>query len=440
MAAKTIGIGMIGCGTIGGGVAKLLRDHVEIYQQRTGCRIELKSVLVRSQDMTRVLDEGFVTAGQLTDDPEAFFNTPDMSIVIELAGGRGAVSKLVRQAIESGRHVVTANKALLAAEGPELFALARKSDVAIAFEASCGGGIPCINVLMAGLMANEIHALYGILNGTCNYILTEMIQHGRTYADALKEAQQLGYAEADPTLDVGGHDTASKISILASLAFGVKVDPHDVSTQGIDGLELADVRAGRELGYDIKLLGIAEREPGSEQVAITTRPCFISNQSLLAQVHGAFNALSVYGHSVGHTLYYGQGAGRFPTASAVVADVLNLVNGSYVALFANMALTPDLKQPAQLRPTAELVSRWYLRFQAIDAVGTIARISDVLGAADISISAVIQHEVKKGQHVPLVFSTHEAREGDVRLAVEKIAQLPVVEGEPVVIRIVDFPA
>lgn len=437
MAQRKIGIGMIGCGTIGGGVAKLLTQQAERYYERTGCLIELKSVLVRSQDIERACDEALVGEDILTDDVEGFFTTGGVDIIIELAGGRGVISQYVRRALESGRHVVTANKALIAAEGPELFALARKSNVTLAFEASCGGGIPCINALMSGLMANEIQGLYGILNGTCNYILTEMIAHGRSYEHVLAEAQKLGYAEADPTLDVGGHDTASKIAILASLAFGVKIDPAEVWTKGIDGLALADVNAGSELGYDMKLLGIARRfEDG--KIDISAEPCFISNRALLAQVHGAFNALSVDGHAVGHTMYYGQGAGRFPTASAVVADVLNIVNGSYVALFNNMSLTPDLKLPGEIRPLEEGISRWYLRFDAMDRAGTVARISDLLGSSGISISAVIQHEEAQDQHVPLVFATHQARRGDIRRAIESAKQLDVVAGEPVVIRIVDL--
>lgn len=436
MAQKKIGIGMIGCGTIGGGVAKLLSEQAELYRERTGTTIELKSVLVRSQDVDRASEEGLVSDEILTDDVDGFFNAEGIDIIIELAGGRGVISQYVRRALESGRHVVTANKALIGAEGPELFALARKSDVTLAFEASCGGGIPCINALMSGLMANRMQSLFGILNGTCNYILTEMIENGRTYDEVLAEAQKLGYAEADPTLDVGGHDTASKIAILASLAFGAKFDPKDVWTRGIDGVELADVKAGRELGYDIKLLGIAQRFD-DDAVSITTEPCFIAHKALLAQVKGAYNALSVYGHSVGHTMYYGQGAGRFPTASVVVADVLNIVNGSYVALFNNMALTPDLKQPAAIRPLDQCVSRWYMRFNAMDRAGTVARISDLLGSSGISISAVIQHEEAIGQHVPLVFATHEAKRGDIAAAIEAAKQLDVVSGEPVVIRILD---
>lgn len=437
MAQRKIGIGMIGCGTIGGGVAMLLGEQAERYRERTGLTLELKSVLVRSQDVERTSDASLVDEEILTDDADVFFNTEGIDIIIELAGGRGVISQYVRRALESGRHVVTANKALVAAEGPELFALARKSDVTLAFEASCGGGIPCINALMSGLMANEIQRMYGILNGTCNYILTEMIEHGRTYGEVLKEAQEMGYAEADPTLDVGGHDTASKIAILASLAFGVKIDPADVWTKGIDGLALADVEAGGELGYDMKLLGIAERfDNGS--IGVTAEPCFIAHRALLAEVGGAFNALSVYGHAVGHTMYYGQGAGRFPTASAVIADVLNIVNGSYIALFNNMSLTPDLKLPGEIRPLDQCQGRWYLRFDAMDRAGTVAGISDLLGSSGISISAVIQHEEARGQHVPLVFATHEAKRGDVEAAIVAAKQLDVVAGEPVVIRIVDM--
>ncbi|MEZ6191156.1 MAG: homoserine dehydrogenase [Phycisphaerales bacterium] len=438
MAESAIGVGLIGCGTVGGGVAKLLREQAEVYTRRTGRPIVLRRLLDKAKD--RVIESGLADAAVVTDDVESFFNTPDMSIVIELAGGTGAASTFVRRALESGRHVVTANKALLAEQGPELFALARKHNVSIAFEASCGGGIPCITALQFGLMANRIDALYGILNGTCNYILTEMTGKGKTYDAALADAQKLGYAEADPTLDVTGGDTAHKIAILASLGFGVKLTGDKVTARGIDQLDLNDLKFGAELGYDIKLLAIAEREPGQDAVSVGVEPCFIHESELLAQVGGAFNALSVYGHAVGHTLYYGQGAGRMPTASAVVADVMNIASGWYGKAFSGMKLTPDLHEPALLANADDLRSRYYLRINAEDKPGVIARITAELGDRGISLSAVLQHEPEPGSdYVPIVIVTHEARRGDLLEAVGLIASMDVIEGPPVMIRIVDMP-
>ncbi len=438
MTESAVGVGLIGCGTVGGGVVTLLQEQVASYEKLIGRPVVLRSLLDKAKD--KVIASGLVDPAVVTDDVEAFFNTSDMSIVIELAGGTGAASTFVRRALESGRHVVTANKALLAEQGPELFALARQHGVSIAFEASCGGGIPCITALQYGLMANRIDALYGILNGTCNYILTEMTGKGKTYDDALADAQKLGFAEADPTLDVTGGDTAHKIAILASLGFGVRLTADLVPTHGIDTLDLNDLKFGAELGYDIKLLAIAEREPGRDTIRVGVEPCFIHHKELLAQVGGAFNALSVYGHAVGHTLYYGQGAGRMPTASAVMADVLNIASGWYPTAFAQMKLTPDLHDPAPLVPERDWVSRYYLRINAVDRPGVIARVTAELGERGISLSAVLQHEPEPGsEYVPVVIVTHEARKGDLDDAVKLIAEMDVVQGDPVMIRIVDMP-
>ena len=297
-----------------------------------------------------------------------------------------------------------------------------------------------MTALQFGLMANQINALYGILNGTCNYILTEMTGKGKTYDSALADAQKLGYAEADPTLDVTGGDTAHKIAILASLGFGVKMTCDQVPNRGIDTLDLNDLRFGAELGYDIKLLAIAEREPGQDAVRVSVEPCFIHKSELLAQVGGAFNALSVYGHAVGHTLYYGQGAGQMPTASAVVADVMNIAAGWYGQAFNSMKLTPDTQEPVKLANPDDLVSRFYLRINGQDKPGVIAKATSALGDKGISLSAVLQHEAEDGSEtVPIVIVTHDAKRGDLLEAVDRIASMDVIEDDPVIIRIVDMP-
>lgn len=437
MADDVIGVGMIGLGTVGGGVAKLLRDEAELYTQRTGKRIELRRVLVRDTDKAKA--SGLVDPVIVTDDQEAVISADDIDVVIEVAGGIDPIEQIVTWALEHGKHVVTANKSLLAERGPDLFATARRHAVSIGFEASCGGGIPCITALTCGLMANRIDGLFGILNGTCNYILTEMTTAGKTYAQALSEAQAAGFAEADPTLDVSGADAAQKLAILASLAFGVKIAGDDVPTIGIDGLTLKDIGFGDELGYDVKLLAIAERWPGEPWVNIGVQPCFIKKDELLAQVAGPYNALSVHGHAVGHTLYYGQGAGQMPTASAVVSDLLGIVSGWVPAVFGNMKLTPDLTQPAPLLDRADTESAYYLRMETLDEPGVMAKVTAILGGKGISLSAVLQHESKAGEVVSLVVTTHLTRLGDVESAAEEIAKLDPIQGEPVVIRVVEMP-
>ncbi len=437
MSEKTIGIGLIGLGTVGGGVATLLREQAALYQRRLGATPVVRKVLVRDAQKAVAAHPG--EAALVTTDAEAFFATADMPIVVEVAGGKGSVSQYVRRAIESGRHVVTANKALLAAEGVELFALARRHGVAMAFEAAVCGGIPVITALQFGLMANRIEGLYGILNGTCNYILTEMTRKHKPYAVALQEAQAQGFAEADPTLDVSGRDAAEKLSILASLAYGMNIAGGDVGCEGIDQLQLDDIRFGAELGYDIKLLGISEQWPGEAAVSANVQPCFIHKTDLIAQVSGAFNALLVRGHATGPTMYYGRGAGRLPTASAVVSDILNVASGWHAQAFASLQLTPDRSEPCRLVPTDDLWSRFYLRVNAMDRPGTMAQITAALGERGISLSAVLQHEVNQGQFVPVVVTTHQARRGDVAAALAHIGSLDVICGKPVMIRIVDLP-
>jgi homoserine dehydrogenase len=426
---------MIGCGTVGSGVAKLLRDEASRYAARAGRGIELRRVLVR--DAAKAKARGLMADELITTDADAFFATDGLDIIVEVAGGRGPVADYVRRALEAGKPVVTANKALLAAEGAELFALARRHGACIAFEASCAGGIPIVTALKFGLMANRIDAMYGILNGTCNYILTEMTQRGIDYDTALSQAQALGFAEADPALDVSGQDAGQKLAVLASLAFGERVAASDVWCFGVDDLNLADIKFGQELGYDIKLLAIGERTDAG--LSLRVHPCFINDREPLAQVHGSFNALSVYGHATGHTMYYGRGAGEMPTAGAVVSDILNIAGGWYPVAFESMNLWPDGHEAAEVASSDELKMRFYLRVNALDVPNVMAQITHVLGESGISISAVLQHESAVGQFVPVVILTHEARQGDIRAAADRIEQLDAINSAPVVIRIIDMP-
>ena len=444
-----VGVGLIGCGTVGSGVVRLLQEQADAYTQRLGRRLDVCRVLVR--DTEKAQRTASVERKLLTDDFKSFIDTPNLQIVVEVAGGRGPVSDYVKRALEAGKHVVTANKSLLAAEGRTLFATARRNNVSIAFEASCGGGIPIITALMFGLSANRIEALYGILNGTCNYILTEMTQRRKTYAVALAEAQDKGFAEADPTLDVSGRDAAEKLSILASLAFGAAADPNVSTCEGIDQLDLDDIRFGAELGYEIKLLAIAERQRGQAAAqggtaagpspfSMRVHPCFVHKEVGLAKVHGPFNALAVYGHALGHSMYVGRGAGQMPTASAVVADLLNVAGGWYPQAFSRLNVWLDQHAPATHIDPDDLTSRFYLRISARDVPGVVAKVSTILGHEGISMGAMLQHEIAAGQFVPVVIVTHEARQGAVNQALQQIERLDVIDGSPVCIRIVDLPS
>ena len=437
MATADIGIGLIGCGTVGNGVAQLLAENADLYRQRLGRALVLRRVLVRDATVER---HEAVDRQLITDDPNRFFATDDMPIVVEVAGGVDVIADYVARALSLAKHVVTANKSLLAAQGPQLFDLASQHQASIAFEASCGGGIPIVTALQFGLMANRIEALYGILNGTCNYILTEMTRAGKTYSRALAEAQEAGFAEADPTLDVSGEDAAQKLAVLASLAFGIQVTIDNVWFDGIDGLDLADLRFAAELDYDIKLLAIAERSPaGTQRLSLRVHPCFVHANSPLAQVHGPFNALSIYGHATGHTMYYGRGAGRMPTASAVVSDVINVASTWYPKAFSAMNLWCNGQNAAELEDADDLMSRFYLRMSALDKPGVVAQVSRILGDAEISLSALLQHEVAADQFVPVVIVTHQARQGAVMGALNAIEQLESIQGPPVCIRIADLP-
>jgi homoserine dehydrogenase len=436
MAGEPFKVGLIGCGTVGSGVVKLLVEEAATYEQRLGRPIEISAVLCRREDVGESTTQ--VPDGRLVHDVDGFFDAAaDCDAMIELAGGTGFALDMVKRALQAGKHVVTANKALLAAHGRALFELARAHGVSIAFEASCGGGIPIITAMQFNLISNRITAMHGILNGTSNYILTQMTDHGETYEQALAEAQRLGYAEADPTLDVGGGDAAHKLAILASLAFGAGVRDEQIVCQGVDNLDLADARFGAELGYKLKLLASAEQSDAG--LSLHVGPCFVNEQEQLAQVGGSFNALSIYGHAVGHTLYYGRGAGQMPTASAVVGDLMSIADGAYPAAFERLRAWPDQHEPAALVDPGELVTRHYMRINALDVPGVVAEFSRVLGEEGISIAAVAQHESKAGQFVPVVIVTHEARAGAIASAARRIADLDAIDGEPVLLRIIDMP-
>ena len=433
MESKTVGIALLGCGVVGGGVSTILADQKHLLQQRTGVLFDIRHVVVRNLNRSdRQLNLPVSTDGM------AAIHDPRVEIVCELIGGTGVAFDYVSAALKAGKPVVTANKSLLATRGPELFGLARKHGSCIAFEASCGGGIPIINALTHGLVANRMDAMIGIVNGTCNFILTQMTRNGWSYTQALAEAQKLGFAEADPTMDVSGRDTAQKLAVLAGLAFNVTVEESDIYVEGIDTLADQDFKLASELGYVIKLLAIAERVDGTKLV-LRVHPTLVHETDVLADVSGSFNAVSVYGHAVGHALFYGRGAGRMPTASAVVADIVNVALGIAPLAFKQLNIFPDTSPKAQVRPISELVSRYYLRLVAKDQPGVLAEITRILSDQKISLSAILQHEVNTGQFVPIVITTHMAREGSVQRALEEINASQAMLGRAVCLRIIDQP-
>lgn len=432
-ARKRIRVALVGCGTVGGATARILIQDKELLLRRSGVEIEVAALVDKSFDHARSLGlpEELFCSGI-----EPVLADPSLDAVIELAGGVEFPRTLIMRALDAGKHVITANKALLALHGPELFARARQQGLTIGFEASCAGGIPVIRAITDGLLANEIDAVYGILNGTSNYILTEMIHKGSSYADALEQAQEIGLAEADPSLDVQGGDTAHKIAIMSSLAFGISPDFAGIPVSGIDDLDEQDVLTGRDLGYVVKLLAVAHRHP--QGVAMWVGPAFISREHPLAWVEGPFNAVSIYGHAVGHTLFYGRGAGGDPTASAVISDVLGLALGITPTIFAHTGFWPDRNGGATQLPAGSEELRFYLRIMAEDKPGVLAAISTILAREQISIASLHQNEQARGQElIPVVITTHTCTRQALDRAVQEINALEITGKEVVLLPIVD---
>ncbi len=432
---KVVKVGLIGCGVVGQGVVRLLQAEADEIERKTGLRLELARVADKDTAQPRLAE---VPESRITADAGAVLDDPEISVVIELVGGTGIAREFVLRALRGGKHVVTANKALLAKFGKEIYSTARAAGCCVAFEASCGGGIPLILPLRTGLIANRIDAIYGILNGTCNYILTEMGQKSKSYADALKEAQAAGFAELDPTLDVSGGDTAHKLAVLASLAFACDVDVNRLHVEGIQQLDAQDLAAGRELGYVCKLLGIAARTDAG--LSLRVHPSFVRKDHPLASTGGSFNAISIYGNWVGHTLYYGRGAGAKPTASAVVADLVDVALGNAGRTFEQFRIFNDVTEPPVYASMDDLRMRFYVRLTVADQPGVMAQITRVFGDRGISLRAVTQHEpAGRGSldTVPVVVLTHEAAEGRMREALQAIAGLDMVRDQPVMIRVIE---
>ena len=424
-------IGIAGLGTVGAGVVKLLAEHGRLLALRGGRPLKIVAVSARSKAKKRDID---LTGLRWEKDPMALATAPDIDVVVELIGGSGGVARrLVQKALASGKHVVTANKALLAMHGAELAAAAEKKQSILAFEAAVAGGIPIIKALREGLVGNRVKRLYGILNGTCNYILTTMRETGRDFDVVLAEAQAAGYAEADPTFDVDGIDAAHKLAVLTGAAFGTRVDFAGVHVEGIRHVTSMDIQFAQELGYRIKLLGLArETRHGIEQ---RVHPCMVALDTPIAHIEGVFNAVVVEGDFVGTTMFQGRGAGQGPTASAVVADLVDVARGRHMPAFVVPADRLAIKKAS---PIDRHVGAYYMRLMVQDRPGVIAAVSGALAKERISLESMLQRGRSESGEVPVVLTTHETEEAAMRRALARIAKLGAVAEEPCVIRIEKF--
>jgi homoserine dehydrogenase len=422
MSLREVGIGIAGFGTVGGGVLSILRRHAGDIEARLGARIRVRRVVLRDVDKVRPVD---VDRALLSTRMADLVEDREVAVVVELIGGVDQAFDLVKSALERGQHVVTANKALLASRGEEIFRLAREKGVDVYYEAAVCGGVPIIRTLREALASDRINALHGIVNGTTNFILTGMAERGEPIEVALAEAQRLGYAEADPTLDVSGGDAAQKLCVLAQLAFGARLRPQDVLTEGIMNLHPEDLRWGREFGYALKLLAIARRTPEApDQIEARVHPAFIPAGALLAGVRGAMNAVVLNSEALGPSMLYGQGAGAMPTGSAVVSDIIDLTRNILAGSPGRVPLPPATPL-VSLRPHGDVRCAYYVNFSVKDEPGVLARIANALADRRISIAAVQQREQNdQGKPVPLVIVTHQAREADLRAVIADVDAYP----------------
>ena len=435
---QPVKIGLLGLGTVGGGTVSVLTRNADEIARRAGRDIQITLAAAKEYDAEAIV--GLNQIESITDDPFSVVDNPDVEIIIELMGGYSPAKELVLKAIENGKHVITANKALIALHGNEIFEAAQKKGVTVAFEAAVAGGIPIIKAVREGLAANQIEWIAGIINGTGNFILTEMRDKGRDFKDVLKEAQSLGYAEADPTFDIEGIDAAHKLTILGSIAFGMPLQFDKTYTEGITKIEQQDVLYAEELGYRIKHVGISRKvKNGIEQ---RVHPTLIPERRLIANVEGVMNAVLVKSDAVGPTLYYGAGAGSEPTASAVVADIVDVVRALTTDpenRVPHLAFQPDALSDINILPIEEIETAYYLRMYAIDKPGVVADVTKILGDSDISIEAILQKEpVGNASCIPVIFLTQCVREKTMNGAIAQIEKLDAIDGKVMRIRMETF--
>jgi len=430
----SISVGMVGFGTVGTGVAKILLENAALIRRRVGIPVEL----VRVADLDTTRDRGIrlPPGGVLTSDVRRILDDPAIDVVLELIGGYDTAKRIILEAIAKRKQVVTANKALLAVHGEELFEAAARQGVDLGFEASVGGGIPIIRALVQGLAGNTLRSMYGIINGTANYILSRMTREGHSFQDVLAEAQRAGYAEADPTFDVAGIDSAHKLAIMVTLAYGTPVNFKEIYTDGITHITPLDIAYAREFGYTIKLLGIAKLH--ETEIEARVHPTMIPSSSPVAQVEGVYNAIQLVGDAVGDIVLYGQGAGSLPTGSAVVSDIIDIARNLRTGSSGRVppaSFQQDERRPLRIRPMAEIASLYYLRFMVVDRPGVLSQISGVLGHNGISISSVLQKGRKDGETVPVVIMTHTAVEHQVQSALHDINRMPFISEPATLIRV-----
>ncbi len=429
---KEVNVGLIGLGTVGTATAKILIDNKVLLEDRCGFNINLSKVCVRDSGKERCVEPGILTTS--VDD---IVNDPSINIVVELVGGIEPAKSFVMKALEKNKHVVTANKALLAEHGEEIFGAAEAQGLDIGFEASVAGGIPVIRTIKEGLVGNNIKSLYGIINGTSNYILTNMSAKGESFENVLKQAQKLGYAEADPTYDIDGNDAAQKLAILATLSFGRVVSPSEIFTSGITDIEAVDFKYAEEFCYKIKLLAILKRS--GNEIEVRVHPTMISQKHMLANVDGVYNAVFVEANEVGTAMYYGEGAGGMATASAVVSDIVDisrdLVGGISKRVPCMNYVSNVHKDVLSIKDINEVISEYYLRFTVVDHPGVLAGITEVMAEQNISVASIIQKRSETGDDTSIVLMTHFAQEKDVRDAVKKVEALSDVASGTVIIRV-----
>ncbi|MCM8757517.1 MAG: homoserine dehydrogenase [Candidatus Omnitrophica bacterium] len=427
---RGINVGLIGFGTVGTGVVKILKEKQTLLRNKTGTNIILRKIGDKDIKSKRAIS---VDESLLTTDPDQIIRDPQIDIVIELIGGIHPAKEYIIEALKNGKHIITANKALLAEEGKELFLIAKQHKLSIYFEASVGAGIPIIKSIREGLVANRFLSILGILNGTSNFILTKMSKENLSFKEALQEAKRKGFAEKDPTLDIQGIDSAHKLILLIYLCFGRLINLEDIFVEGISNISNIDLIYAKEMGWDIKLLAIAKKE--AQELEVRVHPTLIPQDHLLSSVKGIFNAIYLSSDLINELLFYGPGAGQMPAASAVVSDLVDLVQNIKAGLFKPQLEVIQDSSIQRLKNISEIESRYYIRFMAIDKPGVLAKISGLLGKYQISIASVNQKERKKQKVVPVVMLTHEAKEKNFKEALSRISKLDVIKEKPVAIRI-----
>ncbi len=427
MSPDTCNIALFGCGTVGAGVASMLLGRQGAVKERFGDRLELTHIVDKRMDYVRS-EVSPPDSVRVTDDLDGVLRDDEVDVAVELFGGLDAAGEVVETALRNGKHVVTANKALLAKRGDHLFRVARECGRSIAYEASAAGCIPIISALREDFAADRVQSIYGIVNGTCNYILTRMTEAGLSYDEALQEAMNKGYAEADPTLDVEGLDSAHKLAVMARLAFGAQVELDDVACEGITDVSVEDIRYARGLGWTLKLLAMGMRT--ERGMSLRVHPTLLPHAHPLASIRGAYNAVCVHTDTAGEVILTGKGAGRWPTANAVVGDICRLALGTYQPQFSTLAQFGDVER-AQSVDIDEVRCRYYFRLSCMDRPGVLAQTSGILGEENVSISSCVQQDTggEEGEQVPVVFMTHTAREGDVQRALDRINNLDCIEAD-----------